>query len=381
MTSGDGGAASPLAPRSPGTPTSSSSPIGCRSTWSGSPTAPPRGSAAPAAWSPPWSPCCADGAGRWVGWPGIADDATTEPIVEDDLHVAARPAVGRRRRPVLRGLLQRHAVAAVPRRHRQADLPPRVVGHATSTSTGGSPRPTARAAAKGATVWVQDYQLQLVPKMLRDAAARPDHRLLPAHPVPARRAVHADAVAHRDHRGAARRRPGRLPSARRRAELPVPGAAARRCQHLTRPRSACGRGSARSRSASAPSGSARSRSRSTPPNSTARPATADVRQRAREIRAELGNPREDPARRRPAGLHQGHRRPARGASRSCSTRAAPTATTPCWCSWPRPAGNASRATSRCARTSSARSATSTASTARSAIRWCTTCTSRCRARS
>ena len=39
-----------------------------------------------------------------------------------------RAAVGRRRLDVLRGFLERHPVAAVPRRHRQADLPPRVVG-------------------------------------------------------------------------------------------------------------------------------------------------------------------------------------------------------------------------------------------------------------
>ncbi len=63
-----------------------------------------------------------------------------------------------------------------------------------------------RAAAPGATVWVQDYQLQLVPKMLREL--RPDLTIgfFLAHPVPAGRAVHAAALAHRD-RGRTARAP------------------------------------------------------------------------------------------------------------------------------------------------------------------------------
>ena len=153
--------------------------------------------------------------------------------IEQDGHAAVPgQPVRRRRRRVLRGLLQRHAVAAVSRRDRQAR---------STTASGGTryvevnrrfAEATAKAAAEGATVWVQDYQLQLVPKMLR--MLRPDltHRLLPAHPVPAGRAVHADALAHRDHRGSARRRPRRLPPARRRAELPHPGPPAGGRQHV-----------------------------------------------------------------------------------------------------------------------------------------------------
>ena len=44
----------------------------------------------------------------------------------------------------------------------------------------------AEVAAEGATVWVQDYQLQLVPEPAARAAHRPADRVLPAHPVPAR---------------------------------------------------------------------------------------------------------------------------------------------------------------------------------------------------
>ena len=71
---------------------------------------------------------------------------------------------------------------------------------------------TAAQAAQGATVWVHDYQLQLVPKMLRELRPGPAHRLLPPHPVPAAGAVRAAAVARAGDRGAARRRPRRASS-------------------------------------------------------------------------------------------------------------------------------------------------------------------------
>ena len=48
-------------------------------------------------------------------------------------------------------------------------------GRPTSRSTAGSPRPAAGRPALGAIVWVHDYQLQLVPAMLRDL--RPDLRI------------------------------------------------------------------------------------------------------------------------------------------------------------------------------------------------------------
>ena len=170
--------------------------------------------------------------GAWIGWPGVAD-GPEEPIVEDDLQLYPVRLSDDDVRRVLRGLLQRHAVAALPRRHRQADLPPRVVGplrrrqpalrrgHLAGGRRGRDGVGAGLPAAAG-------------PEDAADAAPRSDDRLLPAHPVPAGRAVHADAVAHRDHRRPARRRPGRLPPARRRAELPVPGPPAGRRQHVAR---------------------------------------------------------------------------------------------------------------------------------------------------
>ena len=93
---------------------------------------------------------------------------------------------------------------------------------------------TSRAAAQGATVWVQDYQLQLVPKMLR--MLRPDLTIgfflhIPFPPVelfmqmPWRTEI-IEGLLGADLVG--------LPSARRRAELPVPGPTARGRQHVTR---------------------------------------------------------------------------------------------------------------------------------------------------
>ena len=176
--------------------------------------------------------------GAWIGWPGITDgpDSTKsddDTLVEDDLEL----------RPVR---LSADDVAAYYEGFSNATLWPlyhdvivkpiynREWWDAYVDVNRRFAEATARAAAPGATVWVQDYQLQLVPKMLQDASARPRHRLLPAHSVSPDRTVHADAVADRDHRGPARRRPRRLPSARWRPELPDPGATPGRSQHLAR---------------------------------------------------------------------------------------------------------------------------------------------------
>ena len=141
---------------------------------------------------------------------------------------------------------------------------------------------TAKVASKGATVWVHDYQLHLVPALLR--ALRPDLRIgFFLHiPLPAAGAVHAAAVAPADRRGHARRRPRGLPAPRRGAELPADLPPARR------------RGAdADDDPVPGPHGAGRapSRSRSTSPSSTriaALPATARA---AADLREALGSPR------------------------------------------------------------------------------------------
>ncbi len=148
------------------------------------------------------------------------------------------PGAGAALRPggrgVLRRLLQRHPVAALPRRRRQARVPPRVVGRLRA----GQPalrRPGRRGGRRGC----HGLGARLpAPAGAGDAArgaARPDHRVLPAHPLPARRAVPAAALATAAARGPARRRPGRLPAAQQRAELRPAGPSARRPQDPPRP--------------------------------------------------------------------------------------------------------------------------------------------------
>ena len=91
-------------------------------------------------------------------------------------HPAAPGAAQRRgARALLRGPVQRHHLAALPRRGRDPGLPAPLAGGVPAWSTRASPRPRPRSRAEGATVWVQDYQLQLVPAMLREL--RPDLRI------------------------------------------------------------------------------------------------------------------------------------------------------------------------------------------------------------
>ena len=133
---------------------------------------------------------------------------------------AAQP---RRPRDVLRGLQQRHPLAAVPRRHRAARIPPRLVGQLLR----GQP------AVRGCRGRHRGARRDRVGAGLPIAAGAPDaaagtpgphHRVLPPHPVPGIRHLLAVALAHADHRGAARRRRRRLPAGRGRRQLLARGA-------------------------------------------------------------------------------------------------------------------------------------------------------------
>ena len=129
--------------------------------------------------------------------------------------------VGAGAQRVLRGLLQRHPVAALPRPRRQAVLPPRVVG----VLRDGQPAVRRRGREvrrQGRDRLGAGLPAPAGPGDAARAAPRPPDRLLPAHPVPAGRAVLAAAVAAADPRGPARGRPGRLPALRRGAELRPP---------------------------------------------------------------------------------------------------------------------------------------------------------------
>ncbi|MFP1154772.1 trehalose-6-phosphate synthase [Mycobacterium sherrisii] len=112
--------------------------------------------------------------GAWVGWPGITDDEADvgeEPIEQDDLQLHPVRLSADDVAEYYEGFSNAtlwplyHDVIVKPIYHREwweryVDVNRRFAAAAS------------RAAARGATVWVQDYQLQLVPKMLREL--RPD---------------------------------------------------------------------------------------------------------------------------------------------------------------------------------------------------------------
>ncbi|HEU0191064.1 MAG TPA: trehalose-6-phosphate synthase [Mycobacterium sp.] len=108
--------------------------------------------------------------GAWVGWPGSVD-ANDEPIDIDDLRLHPVRLDDTDIAQYYEGFSNAtlwplyHDVIVKPRYHRQwwdryVDVNRRFA------------EATSHAAAPGATVWVQDYQLQLVPRMLR--TLRPD---------------------------------------------------------------------------------------------------------------------------------------------------------------------------------------------------------------
>ncbi|MBN9210902.1 MAG: trehalose-phosphatase [Microbacterium sp.] len=218
-------------------------------------------------------------------------------------------AVGGRRAALLRGLLQRHDLAAVPRRDRRAHLQAGVVGRLrprepTLRRGGGRGRrrrgdrvgPGLSAAARA-----------------EDAArapARPHDRLLPPHPVPRLRPVLAAAVAQAGARGSSRRGRHRIPARggcrQLRARRPASAAvrdqgerdlgAGRRGRHARRAGQGVPdldrRGVVR-RDGAAP-----------------RDPAAGTRDPRRS-----GQPAQDPAGRRSPGLHQGHPPPSQGLGR------------------------------------------------------------------
>ena len=111
--------------------------------------------------------------GAWVGWPGLAD-ADVEPLVEDDLHLHPVRLSAQEVEEYYEGFSNGtlwplyHDVVAPPAFHR----------HWWQTYVRVNQRfaeVVAKVAAPNATVWVQDYQLQLLPAQLREL--RPDLRI------------------------------------------------------------------------------------------------------------------------------------------------------------------------------------------------------------
>jgi trehalose 6-phosphate synthase len=111
--------------------------------------------------------------GAWVGWPGVPD-AKAEPFVEDGLTLIPVELSTKDVEDYYEGFSNGtlwplyHDVVQPPAFHR----------HWWQAYTRVNQRfaeATAEVAAEGATVWIQDYQLQLMPAALR--ALRPDLRI------------------------------------------------------------------------------------------------------------------------------------------------------------------------------------------------------------
>ena len=108
--------------------------------------------------------------GAWIGWPGIPD-ADDEPIEQDDMLLCPVNLSTEDVAEYYEGFSNAtlwplyHDVIVKPIYHREWWDRYVEVNRRFAEAT-------AKAAAEGATIWVQDYQLQLVPKMLRQL--RPD---------------------------------------------------------------------------------------------------------------------------------------------------------------------------------------------------------------
>ncbi len=111
--------------------------------------------------------------GAWVGWPGVAD-AEVPSFEDDGLLLHPVPLSGDEVRDYYEGFSNGtlwplyHDVVAQPAFHRHWWNSYKRVNQRFADAT-------AKVAAQGATVWVQDYQLQLVPAMLREQ--RPDLKI------------------------------------------------------------------------------------------------------------------------------------------------------------------------------------------------------------
>jgi trehalose 6-phosphate synthase len=118
-------------------------------------------------------PVLRQGDGAWIGWPGTADDELA-PFVEQGMQLVPVHLTAAEVEEFYEGFSNGtlwplyHDLVAKPEFHREW-------WEAYTRVNQRFAERAAAVAAKGATVWVQDYQLQLVPQMLRDL--RPDLRI------------------------------------------------------------------------------------------------------------------------------------------------------------------------------------------------------------
>jgi trehalose 6-phosphate synthase len=132
------------------------------------------------------APIMAREEGAWIGWNGApqdSDDAhrASEPFDHDGMHLVPVPLSAQDIEEYYEGFSNTtlwplyHDVIASPEFHRQWWDTYQQVNSRFA-------RAAAATASEGATVWVQDYQLQLVPRLLR--RLRPDLRIGYFHHIP-----------------------------------------------------------------------------------------------------------------------------------------------------------------------------------------------------
>ena len=108
--------------------------------------------------------------GAWIGWPGVPD-VEVDPTEQDGIDIVPVPLSAKEVTDYYEGFSNAtlwplyHELIVRPEYHR-------IWWSAYVEVNRRFAEMTAKVAAEGATVWVQDYQLQLVPKMLR--MLRPD---------------------------------------------------------------------------------------------------------------------------------------------------------------------------------------------------------------
>ena len=244
--------------------------------------------------------------GAWIGWNGASGPAP-DPFDADGMHLVPVPLSSEEVSDYYEGFSNAtlwplyHDVIATPEYHREWWDAYVAVNDRFAEAAAGE-------AAKGATVWVHDYQLQLVPAMLR--RRRPDLRIgffnhIPFPPyeifaqLPWRKQVlegllGADLLGFQREQDAgnllrAARRAVRLGSVRN--QITIDGDDGAEGRTVT----------ARAYPISIDSSGLDELARS-----------EEVRQRAEQVRDELGSPGERAAGGRPARLHQGHHAPAQG---------------------------------------------------------------------
>ena len=119
-------------------------------------------------------PVLRENSGVWIGWPGDSSDSDV-PGSYEGIELRAVRISEQEYDEFYLGFANATSVAAVPRRHPSGDVRTIVVarlpsGERTLCVGGGR-----CCGAEGASVWIHDYQLQLVPRMLREL--RPDVRI------------------------------------------------------------------------------------------------------------------------------------------------------------------------------------------------------------